>query len=154
MKRFNIEVAKAESRTPLFYYPYHVVLKSDLAKFTVAKHFFSQTTSYILSMRKKDLALLTEENMKKLSGRYDFHYDDPQETEGQQIGIVRHVVPAALGRKGISGFKDYIPGLTTSVAHLVEGKDFEIVIGERVDIEQPVKLTFDDIPDLMGVESE
>ncbi|RDW15950.1 hypothetical protein [Oceanobacillus chungangensis] len=145
MKHYEIEVAKQESRTPLFYYPYHIVLKSELAKYMVAKHFFSKTTSYVLSMKKQDLALLTDENMKDLSGRYTFHYDDPQETEGTRIAIVKDAVPGAIGRKGIDGFTHFLPGVKGYGASLEVGKDFDIVVGERVEVEQPVKLTFDDI---------
>ena len=154
MQKYKNEVAKEESRTPLFYYPYQVVLKSDLAKFTVAKYFYVKTTSYVLSMQKKDLALLNEENLKELSGVYVFHYDNPKETAEQQIAIVKHAAPIALGRRGVDGFIHFRPNTKVYDLCLEEGKDFEIVVGERVEIEQPVKLTFDDLPDLMGVESK
>ena len=154
MKRFNTEVAKVESRTPLFYYPYHVVLKSDLAKFAVVQYFYGQTTSYVLSVQDKDIALINEENMKKLEGVYMFHYDDLQETEGQRIAMVKGAAPRALGYKGVNGFIHFTPAVKVCGAHLQKGIDFEIVVGERVEVEQPIKLTFDDIPDLMGVENK
>ncbi|WP_438316550.1 hypothetical protein [Sporosarcina sp. FA9] len=154
MKRFDKEVKKEESRTPLFYYPYHVELKSDLAKSTIAQYFYGKTTSYALSFQKKDLALLNEENMKKLTGRYVFHYKDSRETISQQIAMVKHVAPIALAHKGVNGFIHFKPGMTVHGVCLEKGKDFEIIVGERVEIEQPVKLSFDDLPDLMGVENE
>lgn len=155
MNRYEIELAKLESRTPLFYYPYHVELKSEFAKYVIAKYFFSKTTSYVLSMKKKDVdVFLNEENMKELSGKYVFHYEDPQEVEGERIAIVKHAAPIALGRRGFVGFRQFQPGVKSYGASFEEGQDFEIIVGERVEIEQPVKLTFDDLPDLMGVEDK
>lgn len=155
MRNFDVEVARRENRTPLFYYPYHIELKSDFAKFIIARYFYRKTTSYYLSFDKqKHLTLLNEENMKGLSGRHTFHYDDPQETESERISIVKHMAPVSLGRREVDGFRDYVPGVTTYNPQLREGEDFEIVVGSPVEIEQPEKITFDDLPDLMGVESE
>lgn len=154
MKRYQNQIAKLENRTPLFYYPYHIELKSDLAKELVAMNFYRSTTSYILSFDKKKHVkeMLTEENLKKLSGKYEFHYNDPQETEGHRINIVKQSAPVAMGRRDILGFLGYVGKQSNSRTDaLIEGRDFEIIVGERVDIEQPQKLTFDDIPDLMGI---
>lgn len=153
MNRYQIEIAKMENRTPLFYYPYHVELKSDLARELIAGYFYNSTTSYILSFDKKKHVkeMLTEENLKKFSGKYTFHYDDPRQTEGDRISKIKHHIPESLGRRGVNGFLTYAGKSNALVPLLVEGRDFEIVIGERVDIEQPQKLTFDDILDLMGI---
>lgn len=155
MSHYEIEIAKMESRTPLFYYPYQVESKTELAKKTLAI-FFRDKFRYaggIRPLTQQDFEF-ADEKMKLLSGRYTFHYDDPQETEGQRIAAVKHSVPISLGNQRVDGFNNYVPGVTTHRSHLIEGKDFEIIIGERVEIEQSVKLSFDDIPDLMGVESE
>lgn len=153
MKRYEIEIAKLESRTPLFYYPYHIELKSDLAKEVLAAYFYKEKNSYALSFRKSMIPqLLTEENLKKLSGQYTFQYDDPNETEGQRIAMVKHAAPRVMGYKGVDGFLNFKPNTRVLLgATLEEEKDFEVVVGERVEIEQPKKLTFEDIPDLMGV---
>lgn len=155
MSLYQIKLAKEESRTPLFYYPYHIELKSEFAKYTVARYFYSKRNSYVLSMQKKDMELmLNEENLKELSGKYTFHYDDPTETEGRRIAIVMDAAPKSLGRRGINGFIQFLPNMKSYGARLEEGEDFNIIVGERVEIEQPTKLTFDDIPDLMGVEDK
>lgn len=153
MNRYQNQIAKLESRTPLFYYPYHIELKSDLAKELVAQYFYRSTTSYILSFdkRKHVKEMLTEGNLKKLSGKYEFHYNDPHETEGYRINLVKQSAPVAMGRRDINGFLGFAGKSNSMIDTLVEGRDFEVIVGERVDIEQPKKLTFDDIPDLMGI---
>lgn len=150
---YKNEIAKAESRTPLFSYPYYIVLKSKKAEWLIASYFYKRKTSYFLGMREKDVAeMLSEENMKGLSGEYIFHYDDPLETEFERMNRVKHSAPVGLARRRIEGFEGYLPGTKFYGQHLIEGIDFEVVVGERVDIEQPEKLTFDDIPDLMGID--
>lgn len=153
MNRFEIEIAKMEVRTPLFYYPYHIEIKSELAKEAIAFYFFKKTTTYELSFRKSMVPkFITEENLKDLSGQYVFHYDDSKETEWKRIEQVRNAVPKVMANRGVDGFLQYKPGVRVfGHYHLVEGKDFEVIVGDRVDIEQPNKHTFDDIPDLMGV---
>ncbi|MER2057840.1 MAG: hypothetical protein ABTA16_03385 [Niallia sp.] len=156
MNRYQIEIAKLENRTPLFYYPYHVELTSDLARKLVAAYFYRFTTSNILSFDKGKHVkeMLTEENLKKLSGKYTFHYNDPKQTEGDRISKIKHHILQGLGRKGIDGFLTYASKNNALVPLLVEGRDFEVIVGERVEIEQPQKLTFDDLPDLMGINEE
>ncbi|MFS0766179.1 hypothetical protein [Peribacillus phoenicis] len=151
MSHYEFEIAKAENRTPLFYYPFSVKAKSDLAKVLLARHFYKQTTSYYLSFRNEHMKFFNEENMKKLSGRYTFHYDDPKETEGVRISLVKQGALKTLAKQGIDGFKHFDTDKIIHAVALTEGTDFEIIIGERVEIEQPIKLTFDDIPDLMGI---
>lgn len=155
MNRYQIEIAKLESRTPLFYYPYHIELKSELAKRLVGYYFFVKSKqSYPMDYNPKKHMneVLTEENLKTLSGRYEFHYSKPKESEGDRMIQIKHGVKKGLGKRGISGFLHFA-GINTPWKNdaLEEGRDFEIVIGERVEIEQPKKLTFDDIPDLMGI---
>lgn len=156
MSRYEIEIAKAENRTPLFYYPYSVELKSELAKKTLAKYFRDMQTrgSGIRPLTTQDYELVNEENMKRLSGQCTFHYNDPNETEGVRLSIVNQRALRTLGEKEIHGFSQYKENIKSYGVHLEEGKDFGIIIGERVEIEQPVKLTFDDIPDLMGINEE
>ena len=156
MNRYQIEIAKLENRTPLFYYPYHVELKSDLARELIAKYFYQFTTSYVLSFDKQKhlKAMLTEENLKKLSGKFTFHYNNAKQTEGDRISSAKHHASKELGRRGINGFLTYAGKSNPLIGALLEGRDFEIIVGERVDIEQPQKLTFDDIPDLMGINEE
>ena len=153
MLMYEIEIAKLESRTPLFYYPYHIELKSTKAKWLIAAHFYKRTTSYFMGMEEKDVEqMLSEENLKGLSGKYIFHYDDPTETEMNRINKVKHSAPISLARSGFNAFANTLPDVKFYGNYLIEGKDYKVVVGERVDIEQPTKLTFDDLPDLMGVE--
>lgn len=152
MNRYEIEVSKLEARTPLFYYPYSVELKSDFAKEMLAIHFRNIIhVGPVRPVTQQDLALVNDENMKGLTGNYTFHYDDPKETEGTRMGLVRAGAINSLGNKGISAFRQLAKNVKTYGIYLQEGKDFEIIIGKRVEIEKPVKLTFDDLPDLMGV---
>lgn len=150
MSRYEIEVAKEEIRTPLFYYPYSVKLKSDYAKEQMAIYFRERGPLRVVT--KEDLALVNDENMKKLSGRYVFHYNDPKQTEGNRISYVHELAISNLGNSGIGTFKGLIPNVKNYGHQLTLGKDFEIIIGERVEIEQPPKkITFDDLPDLIGI---
>lgn len=151
---YKNKIAELESRTPLFYYPYHIELKSKKARWDVASYFYRMKTSNFLSMEEKDVTeMLNEENMRSLSGKYVFHYDDPTETEFDRINKVKHSSPIALARRGILGFQSYLPDTKFYGNHLFEEKDFIVVVGERVEIEQPdKKITFDDIPDLMGID--
>lgn len=75
-----------------------------------------------------DLALVNEENMKKLSGRYVFHYNDPKQTEGNRISHVHELAISNLGNSEIRAFKGLNPGVTTYGHQLKLGKDFEIII--------------------------
>lgn len=152
MNRYEIETAKLEARTPLFYYPYNVELKSKYAKEQMALHL--REDGPLRAITQKDLALVNDENMKKLSGRYVFHYNDPKETEATRISYVREGAISGLGRSGISLFKQLLPNVRNYGPQLEVGKDFEIIVGERVEIEQPVKLTLNDIPDLMGINED
>ncbi|MFC4409431.1 hypothetical protein ACFOZY_03155 [Chungangia koreensis] len=152
MNHYELEVAKIENRTPLFYYPYSVELKSDFAREMLAVHFRDKfKRGPVRPVTQQDLALVNDENMKTVSGKIDFHYNDPKETEGTRIGIVKALAREALGNNGIDAFRQLAKNVKTYGAFLIEGKDFEIIVGERVDIEQPKKLTFDDLPDLMGI---
>lgn len=152
MNRYEIETAKIEARTPLFYYPYSVELKSEFAKETLAYHFREKIKrGPMRSLTQHDLELVNEENMKELSGKYTFHYNDPKETTGVQMGIVRAGALNALGSSGIPAFSNLAKNIMNYGKSLTEKDDFEIIIGERVEIDQPVRITFDDIPDLMGI---
>jgi len=152
MNRYEIETAKLEARTPLFYYPYSVELKSEFAKETLAYHFREKfKRGPMRSLTQQDLELVNDENLKELSGKHVFHYNDPKETEGVQMGIVRVGALNALGCKGIPAFNNYKKDAKNYGKSLIEDTDFKIIVGERVEIEQPVKITFDDVPDLMGI---
>lgn len=155
MSHYEIEIAKAESRTPLFYYPYSVELKTDKAKKTLAL-FFRNRFKFeggIQPITPQDFEFVNEK-MELLSGKYTFHYNNPNETENTRLSTVKQGALRTLAGKEIYGFLQYKENVKNYGVSLAEGEDFEIIIGERVDIEQPVKLTFDDLPDLMGVESE
>ena len=151
MNRYEMEIAKLENRTPRFYYPYSVKAKSDYAKNVLAIYFRNSIRLYAVT--KEELAQV-DEKMKEFSGEYVFHYNDPKETESARKEQVRtgalnklgdvYIFPPGPGAKGIIKSGDI----------LTRGKDFEIYVGDRVDIQQPKKLTFDDLPDLMGIEKE
>lgn len=156
MSHYEIEIAKQEARTPLFYYPYSVKIKSELAKKTLALYFRNITKFEGLTpLTEKNFARVNDENLKQFSGKHEFHYNNPNETEGTRLSMVNQGALRSLAGKGIYGFAGYKENTKSYDTQLSEGRDFEIIIGERVEVEQPPKkITFDDLPDLMGINEE
>lgn len=151
MKRYEREIANLEANTPQFYYPYSVKVKSDYGRELLVLYF--RKNGPMRTITKQELNDV-DENMKVFSGEYVFHYNDPAQTEDERKSYVRAGALNHLGRVEFAPFQGLSEERKNHVRILEEGKDFEICIGDRVDIQQPKTLTFDDLPDLMGIEKE
>lgn len=151
MNRYEMKIAKLEARTPQFYYPYSVRLKTDFAKEMIVLHLIRN--GRLGSVTKNELDQI-DEKTKEFSGKYVFHCNDPELTEEN---IKEQVRTGALNSLSSYAFFPNGPNyehVRKYGALLRNGEDYEICIGDRVDIQQPKKLTFDDLPDLMGIEKE
>ncbi|ETP66938.1 hypothetical protein G159_19925 [Planococcus glaciei CHR43] len=98
-------------------------------------------------------------NDKQLKGRYVFHYDDPKETELQEIEIVKDGAIRNFTFQGVPGMthpdvksRTLIFGLKGRKVktQLEQGNDYEIEVGKRTMIESVQELTLYDIKDLGG----
>ncbi|MDN7246099.1 hypothetical protein [Planococcus shenhongbingii] len=89
---------------------------------------------------------------KQLKGRYVFHYDDPKETELQEIKIVKDGTIRNLAFQGVQGMTHHDVKSRTLILDLkgrkvktqLEQGD-ELEVGKRTMIESVQELTFDDI---------
>src|SRR5690606_13326950 len=78
MNRYEMEIAKLEARTPQFYYPYSIKLKTDFAKEMIVVHLIRKGP---LGPVTKNELNQVEERTKEFSGKYVFHHNDPEQTD-------------------------------------------------------------------------
>lgn len=133
MQLYKKRIRNLEQQTPLFAYPYQIIPISRDGEFALED--------------------------KQLTGEYVFQFDDPGESETQEIeivkdGAVRHLafqkVPGVRHRDQTSkGYIINLKGRGNRVKSRLEvGIDYEIIVGEKIILEPVKKLTFDDIKTL------
>ncbi|MEK4023514.1 hypothetical protein [Sporosarcina sp. FSL W7-1283] len=142
MYEFQKKIYRLEQPVNTFYYPYQLEIISDNMIMSVA--LYNKKGGPILTTKDK-IDKLLDINKMPFNGKRSF--DKTFENEPEEV-LKEFVIEGAIrsmAHYGVRGIKHTHIEKDIPWISLERGKDFNIIVGARVEIEQENKPTFDDI---------
>lgn len=149
MSPYEVQLKKEERLYPECSYTYQIKPLSEWAEVEFAKHFKRKGKGGLQLPVTKDEKkhYLTDEYLSEhpFSGTATLYYDNPNDSKSSRVDLVKDCANLNMARHFIVGFRDTRLHIRLNTPIMKEGKDYEIIVSDKITHDKPNPMTFDDI---------